>query len=164
MASHLRDTQSRDELVERAGAALVHSLLKSVERLHSKARRFKDLVSVLLKFIQVAVVFDPAVLHKGCQRLLVQAFDLHAGLAAEVDKFPHQAGGTRLVFAVQLADPAAALSDHKSAAAAWADIGHGTRAALCLVLGNLGNDHIGLIHADGIPRPQCQPHEVIQVV
>ena len=81
-----------------------------------------------------------------------------------MDKLPHQAGGARLVFAVQLTCPAAALADHECATAAWADTGYGTPTALCLILRNLGNDHIGLIHTDGVPRPQSQPCEVVQVV
>lgn len=81
-----------------------------------------------------------------------------------MDKLPHQAGGARLVFAVQLTSPTAALADHECATTAWADTGYGTTTALCLILCNLGIDHIGLIHADGVPRSQSQPCEVVQVV
>ena len=113
MASHFQNAQGSDELVEGAGAALVHSLLESCERFFSKPRCGDDVVLIPLQLIKVAKILDPAAVHKGLQRLLRQSLDLHSGLAAEVDKFAYQLGRAGGILAIKLSCAAGTLVDHQ---------------------------------------------------
>ena len=118
MAAHLRDTQGGNELVERAGAPPVDGLLEPGKGFLPKPGAGDDLGLMALQLIEVPEILDPAAVHKGLQRLLRQALNLHAGLAAEVDELAHQPGRTVQVLTVELLSSARTHVDYQHLAAA----------------------------------------------
>ena len=164
MPTNLWDAQSRDELIERTAAPLIHGLLDPGIGLLPKAGRGDNIVLMPLQFIEIAEISNPAVLHKGFQCAFCKPLYLHASLTAEMDELAHHPRSAVLILAIELSSPTGACADMQCAAAAGTCSREREATAFRVVFYDLRDDHIGFDHGDRVTGAQSQPLEVINVV
>ena len=115
---------------------------------------------MLFQIIEVSEIPYPAATDQLLQHRCREPFDPHPGLFAKVREFLHQLGCTVRIGTVQLACAARGVPDCERLAAAGAGHWQYIGIALRLVIRNLRNDQVCLVHTDLISDAKLKCAEI----